>query len=74
MRKRVSNRLNRKRNTYGERLDERDEDGIGEHGKINREHISSTDPDATITNQNGARNLSYKVHRSVDDRKEIMAL
>jgi transposase/uncharacterized protein (UPF0179 family) len=54
------------------RLDERTEDGIGEYSKINREHISSTDQDATITNQNGVRNLSYKVHRSVDDRKEII--
>jgi IS5 family transposase len=54
------------------RLDERAEDGIGEYCKINREHISSTDQDATITNQNGVRNLSYKVHRSVDDRKEII--
>ncbi|MCG2811077.1 MAG: hypothetical protein L6428_06440, partial [Candidatus Aminicenantes bacterium] len=28
--------------------------------------------DAKITSQNGVRNLSYKVHRSVDDRKEII--
>jgi len=54
------------------RLDERAEDGVEGSGKINREHISSTDPDATITSQSGVRNLSYKVHRSVDDRKEII--
>jgi len=54
------------------RLDERAEDGAEGCGKINQEHISSTDPDATITSQNGVRNLSYKVHRSVDDRKEII--
>ena len=54
------------------RLDERAKDGHEGCGKTNREHISSTDPDATITNQNGVRNLSYKVHRSVDDRKEII--
>ncbi|MBU4267556.1 MAG: transposase, partial [Acidobacteria bacterium] len=54
------------------RLDERAEDGNEGYGEINREHISSTDPDAKITSQNGVRNLSYKVHRSVDDRKEII--
>ncbi len=54
------------------RLDERAEDGVEGCGKINQEHISSTDPDATITSQSGVRQLSYKVHRSVDDRKEII--
>ncbi len=54
------------------RLDERAEDGKDGYGEINQQHISSTDPDATITSQNGVRNLSYKVHRSVDDRKEII--
>ena len=54
------------------RLDERAEDGVEGCGKINRGHISSTDPDATITSQSGVRQLSYKVHRSVDDRKEII--
>ena len=54
------------------RLDERAEDNVEGCGKINREHISSTDPDATITSQSGVRQLSYKVHRSVDDRKEII--
>jgi transposase len=54
------------------RLDERTEDGTEGCGKINQEHISSTDPDATITSQSGVRQLSYKVHRSVDDRKEII--
>ena len=54
------------------RLDERGEDGIGKYGKVNRRHISSTDPDATITSQSGVSKLSYKVHRSVDERKEII--
>jgi len=54
------------------RLDERAKEGVEGCGKINQEHISSTDPDATITSQSGVRNLSYKVHRSVDDRKEII--
>jgi len=65
-------KLNEQYRELVKRLDERTEDGIGEYSKINREHISSTDPDATITNQNGVRDLSYKVHRSVDDRKEII--
>jgi len=54
------------------RLDERGEDGIGKHGKVNRRHISSTDPDATITSQSGVSKLSYKVHRSVDEQEEII--
>ncbi|MDY0297750.1 MAG: transposase [Acidobacteriota bacterium] len=41
------------------RLDERGEDGIGQYGKVNRKHISSTDPDATITSQSGVSKLSY---------------
>jgi len=65
-------KLNEQYQELVKRLDERTEDGIGEYSKINREHISSTDPDSTITNQNGVRDLSYKVHRSVDDRKEII--
>jgi transposase len=72
VKKLVDIKLDEKYRELVKRLDERGEDGIGEYGKINRQHISSTDPDATITHQNGTRNLSYKVHRSVDDRKEII--
>jgi IS5 family transposase len=65
-------KLNEQYRELVKRLDERAEDGHEGYGEINQQHISSTDPDATITSQNGVRNLSYKVHRSVDDRKEII--
>ncbi len=54
------------------RLDERDEDGIKQYGKVNREHISSTDPDATIVSGNKGNGLFYKVHRSVDEKHEVI--
>lgn len=54
------------------RLDERDADGIRQYGKVNREHISSTDPDATIVSGSAGRGLFYKVHRSVDEKHEII--
>jgi len=54
------------------RLDERGEEGLGEHGKVNREHISATDPDATITKRKGEAKLYYQVHRGVDGKQEII--
>lgn len=57
---------------YGEllrRLDARETESDFQHSKVNKEKIITTDPDATITRD---RQLSYKTHRTVDGRHEII--
>lgn len=42
-------------------------------GKANRNHISTSDPDASVTRQGGGKpKLQYKTHRSVDAKAEII--
>jgi transposase len=42
-------------------------------GPANRNHISTTDPDASVTRQGaGKPKLQYKTHRSVDARAEVI--
>jgi len=42
-------------------------------GVANRNHISTTDPDASVTSQgSGKPKLQYKTHRSVDAKAEII--
>lgn len=42
-------------------------------GTANRNHISTTDPDASVTSQGaGKPKLQYKAHRSVDAKSEII--
>lgn len=55
-----------------EGLEDRSRDGIGEYGQVNRTHISSTDPDASLGREKGRQGLYYKVHRSVDEANEII--
>ncbi|MBI3657146.1 MAG: IS1182 family transposase [Acidobacteria bacterium] len=50
------------------RLGERE---VGD-GKVNRRHVSSTDPEAAIIRRGGSPNLAYKVHRSVDSSSEVI--
>jgi len=58
------------------RLDEK-ENPPDEHepksGGVNRRHISTTDPDASVTRQGaGTSTLQYKAHRSVDSKAEVI--
>jgi len=39
---------------------------------VNKRHVSSTDPDASIVNHGGTPNLYYKTHRTVDPAREII--
>ena len=42
-------------------------------GKANRKHISTTDPDASVTRMGSGRSkLKYKVHRAVDEKCEVI--
>ena len=58
------------------RLEEKEnpeEDHEPKTGAANRNHISTTDPDASVTSQGaGKPKLQYKTHRSVDAKAEII--
>jgi transposase len=63
-------------NELESRLEEKenpDDDHEPKSGIANRHHISTTDPDASVTSQ-GARKpkLQYKTHRSVDAKAEVI--
>jgi IS5 family transposase len=42
-------------------------------GKLNKTHLSTTDPDASLVSQGKVRSqLSFKVHRAVDEKAEVI--
>ena len=41
-------------------------------GTANKKHFSTTDPDASVHRQGGRSKLKYKVHRSVDEKREVI--
>lgn len=54
------------------RLEELPEDGKGK-GRFNRTHLSTTDPEASLVSKGKVRSqLSFKVHRAVDSRSEVI--
>ena len=54
------------------RLAELPEDWKG-NGKLNRTHLSTTDPDASLVSKGKVRSqLSFKAHRAVDDKAEVI--
>jgi transposase len=63
-------------NEFESRLEEKEnpeEDHEPKSGTANRNHISTTDPDASVTSQGaGKPKLQYKTHRSVDAKAEII--
>jgi Transposase and inactivated derivatives len=63
-------------NELESRLEEKDnpaDDHAPKSGTANRHHISTTDPDASVTSQGaGKPKLQYKTHRSVDAQSEII--
>lgn len=63
-------------NELESRLEEKEnpeEDHAPKSGIANRHHISTTDPDASVTSQGaGKPKLQYKTHRSVDAKAEII--
>jgi len=56
-----------------EEKEKEDDDHEPKSGTANRNHLSTTDPDASVTSQGaGKPKLQYKAHRSVDARAEII--
>ncbi|MDP2045966.1 MAG: IS1182 family transposase, partial [Deltaproteobacteria bacterium] len=54
------------------RLEELPEDYKGK-GQLNRTHLSTTDPEASLVSKGKVRSqLSFKVHRAVDSRSEVI--
>jgi len=54
------------------RLEELPENYKGK-GQLNRTHLSTTDPEASLVSQGKVRSqLSFKVHRAVDSRSEVI--
>ena len=50
-----------------------DDNGDQKSGLINKKHISTTDPDASVTRYGNSRpKLRYKTHRVVDEKNEII--
>jgi transposase len=68
----LKSRLNRHYQELEARLEELPEDGKGK-GKLNRTHLSTTDPDASLVSKGKVRSqLSFKVHRAVDGQSEVI--
>jgi transposase len=64
-------------NELESRLEEKEnhpaDDSVSKTGRANRNNVSTTDPDASVTRQGGGkRRLEYKTHRSVDAKAEII--
>ncbi|NIU56077.1 MAG: hypothetical protein GWN67_06715, partial [Phycisphaerae bacterium] len=69
--------LNKSYQTLESRLDHEQDDSNDDDdpkpGAANKKHISTTDPDASVTRMGkGKSKLKYQVHRAVDDKNEII--
>jgi transposase len=68
----LKSQLNRHYQELEARLEELPEGGKG-GGKLNKTHLSTTDPDASIVSQGKVRSqLSFKAHRAVDEKAEVI--
>lgn len=68
----LKSQLNRHYHELEARLVELPTDRKG-NGKLNQTHFSTTDPDASLVSRGKVRSqLSFKVHRAVDDKAEVI--
>lgn len=68
----LNSRLNRHYQELEARLEELPDNYKGK-GELNRTHLSSTDPDASLVSKGKVRSqLSFKVHRAVDGKSEVI--
>jgi len=68
----LKSQLNRHYHELEARLEELPENYKGK-GKLNRTHLSTTDPDASLVSKGKVRSqLSFKVHRAVEGRSEVI--
>jgi len=68
----LKSQLHRHYHELEARLEELPEGGKGS-GKLNKTHLSTTDPDASLVSKGKVRSqLSFKVHRAVDEKTEVI--
>jgi transposase len=68
----LKSQLHRHYHELEARLEEQSE-GCKGSGKLNKTHLSTTDPDASLVSQGKVRSqLSYKAHRAVDEKAEVI--
>jgi transposase len=68
----LKSQLNRHYQELETRLAELPEDYKG-NGKLNKNRLSTTDPDASLVSKGKVRSqLSFKVHRAVDEKTEVI--
>jgi transposase len=68
----LKSQLNRHYQELQARLAELPADAKGQ-GQLNRTHLSTTDPDASLVSKGKVRSqLSFKVHRAVDAKSEVI--
>lgn len=69
--------LNKSYQIFKSRLEEEQESSDNHHepksGTANKKHISTTDPDASVTRRGKGRSkLRYQIHRGVDEKCEVI--
>jgi transposase len=68
----LESQLNRHYQELEARLEDLGEDGKGK-GQLNKTHLSTTDPDASLVSKGKVRSqLSFKAHRAVDEKAEVI--
>jgi transposase len=67
----IKHQLHQSYPEFERRLEEQEESDRPNHKKINKKRVSTTDPEAAITRDGGAK-LAYKIHRGVDGANEII--
>jgi len=69
--------LNKSYKILEERLEEEkassSDDNTAKGGDVNKKHISTTDPDASVVRRgHGRSKLQYQIHRGIDEKHEII--
>ena len=67
----IKHQLHQSYPEFERRLEEQEESGRPSFKKVNTKRVSTTDPDAAITRDGGAK-LAYKIHRGVDGANEVI--
>jgi len=67
----IQHRVHHSYPEFERRLEEQAQSDRICYRKVNRQRVSTTDPDATVA-QDGKAKLAYKVHRAVDGEHEII--
>ena len=67
----IKHQLHQSYPEFERRLEEQEESDRPNFKKVNKRRVSTTDPEAAITRDGGAK-LAYKIHRGVDGLSEVI--